>query len=62
MEYMVDTVEMTKVFKNFGLENIKTKQFDKWYEQYESKNPKYLMTKEEKEFSFINFSFIFKNT
>ncbi len=57
-EYMVDIQELTRMCKKYNLRFIGTTHFEKWYDIYIKHNNKYL-SKEEKEFSFLNFSYVF---
>lgn len=59
LEYMVDFKEFKRVLKTFGLDYVKSTSFDKLYETYLKNKPKYKMSEDEKEFSFLNFSFMF---
>lgn len=59
LEYMVDFKEFKRVLKTFGLDYVKSTSFDKLYETYMTNKPKYKMSDDEKEFSFLNFSFMF---
>lgn len=54
-EYLVDINELKKVCKKFGLMAILMTDFEDWYYKF----GKDILTKNEKEFSFLNFSFIF---
>lgn len=61
-EYMVNLEELKKVCEKKNLIFIGKTNFDRWYEMYlETKtlSDKYKLTNEEKEFSFLNYSFIF---
>jgi mRNA (guanine-N7-)-methyltransferase len=63
-EFKVDVEELKRVCDNNGLRFIGTTSFERWYELYKgdkNTNNKYLLGPEEKEFSFLNFSFIFIN-
>ena len=57
-EYMVDIQELIRMCKKYNLRFIGTTHFEKWYDIYTKNNNKYL-SKEEKEFSFLNFSYVF---
>ncbi len=59
-EYMVDTKELQKVCKKHGLKFVGYMSFSKWYDRYLKTNPQNLLSQEEKEFSFLNMSFIFQ--
>jgi len=61
-EYLVDINELTKKASTYNLNLLDTKSFQKWYESYEEFKPTNTMSKDEKEFSFLNFSFIFQST
>jgi len=58
-EYMVDVEELKNVCESFGLQYVEYKPFCKLYEKYKSKEPDHLMSDEEKEYSFLNFTFVF---
>jgi mRNA (guanine-N7-)-methyltransferase len=60
-EFLVDIGELKKACDKFGIEVIETKGFDKWYSDYLLENRKNKLSDEEKEFSFLNFSFAFRN-
>ena len=55
IEYLVDINELKKVCSQFNLMFISTTEFENWYIKY-GKN---ILSNNEKEFSFLNFSFVF---
>jgi mRNA (guanine-N7-)-methyltransferase len=59
IEYMVDIEELKEVCKKYGLIFAGQQNFEEWYKNYPKKHKKPL-SKEEQEFSFLNFSFAFK--
>lgn len=56
IEYLVDIKEMIRVCKKYDLKLIEIKSFRKLYDNYKT----YILSKEEKQISFLYFSFIFK--
>jgi len=61
IEYMVDINELKERCSSYGLYFVGVVPFEKWYEKYLQMDGKYKLSDEEKEFSFLNFSFVFKN-
>lgn len=59
-EYLVDIEELKKVCKANNLMFIGTIPFDRWYQLYTSEDQDYLMSENEKKFSFLNFTFVFR--
>nr|QBK88533.1 MAG: mRNA capping enzyme [Mimivirus LCMiAC01] len=59
IEYMVDIQELERMCKKHGLRVIGPVPFKKWYDEYMKTKPKHILGDEEKEFSFLNFSFVF---
>ena len=58
-EYKVDKELLeTKLNK---LKLVESKEFSEWYKEYLKNSPKYIMSDQEREFSFLNFSFMYKN-
>lgn len=55
-EYIVNIDVLKKMCEKYGMMFIGTTDFEKWYEIF----GKDLLSEEEKEFSFLNFSFVFK--
>ena len=61
LEYLVDVEELKKVADKHGLRFVGVTPFERWYEIYLKTDPEYLLREEkgEKEFSFLNFSYVF---
>jgi mRNA (guanine-N7-)-methyltransferase len=55
IEYLVDIDELKRVADKFGLMFIGTTDFEEWYKKF----PNLPLTESDKEFSFLNFSFVF---
>lgn len=58
IEYLVDIDELKKMSNNHNLIFVGTINFSEWYNSYKRN----LLRNNEKEFSFLNFSFIFKKS
>ena len=58
-EYMVDGDELKRVCEKYGLIFVGIVSFSEWYEEY-IKNNKKILSDQEKNFSFLNLSFVFK--
>ena len=58
-EFLVNLDELINVCNKKNLTFIGKTEFERWYEIYKETNPKNLLSKEEKEFSFLNYSLIF---
>lgn len=62
-EYLVNIDLLKSVCKKYGLKFLDTINFEQWYKVYLRDNPnlesKYKLNEIEKEFSFLNFSFVF---
>lgn len=56
-EYIVDIEVLKKVCEKFGLVYVGTIDFESWYSKYKGKP----ISDDEKGFSFLNFSFVFKH-
>lgn len=59
-EYMVDISELNRMMKLYGLIDIEHINFNEWFAKYEKNNIKYKMSETEKEYSFLNFSFVYR--
>lgn len=59
-EFMIDKKELESVLKKVGVNLIKYKNFEEYYDEYVETDPDHLMTDAEKEFSFLNLSFVFQ--
>lgn len=57
VEYLVDIEELKKVADKFGFLFIGTTEFNEWYNKLNFNK----LTDDDKEFSFLNFSFVFKS-
>lgn len=55
IEYLVDIDELKRVADKFGLMFIGTTDFEEWYKKF----PNLPLNESDKEFSFLNFSFVF---
>ena len=58
-EYLVNLDELKRICDKYGLNYIGNTEFKRWYELYQATNPKYKLNEAEKEFSFLNMSFVF---
>jgi len=59
LEYMVDMDELKNVCKKYNLMFIGLMNFEEWYSKFIKERPYNKLSEEEKEFSFLNFSFVF---
>lgn len=55
IEYLVDINELKKIADKFNMMFIGTTSFEEWYKKFD----KEILTSQDKEFSFLNFSFVF---
>lgn len=60
IEYLVDIEELKKVCQKYNIEYVGVTGFDEWYEKYLKDDGRFPLTEEEKKFSFLNLSFVFK--
>lgn len=58
-EYLVDIDELKNIAAKYELMFIGLTPFEEWYDKYLLTDPEVVLTDSEKEFSFLNFSFIF---
>lgn len=59
VEYMVDIDELKSIADKYGLDFVGKFSFEEWYKKYNPRDED-KMSESEKQFSFLNFSFIFK--
>lgn len=59
IEYMVDQQELINMCDKFGLHFVASTPFSEWYKEYQKEPNINQISSDEKEFSFINFSFFF---
>lgn len=59
-EYLVDLNELNKKMGEFGLKQTRLKGFSEWYEEYKTIRDHKKLGKSEQDFSFFNFSAIYK--
>ena len=60
VEYLVDQTELEKKITEFGMETIALKGFNLWYNEYKTTREYRQLGSSEKEFSFFNFSAVYK--
>jgi len=58
-EYIVSIDLLKDICEKKGLIFVGITRFGEWYERYTETDPKYKLSKDEEEFSFLNFSFVF---
>lgn len=60
VEYLTNSTEMTTQLKEIGLNKIDDKMFKKYYTKFKKSNKFKKLSKEEQEYSFLNYSFSYQ--
>lgn len=60
IEYLVDMETLKSVCKKYNLHYVGVVEFSSWYKSFKKRDADIRLSEDEKEFSFMNYSFIFK--